>query len=323
MKEKIRKLFSDVWTIPNVLTMIRLILVPVFVIVFQAGHTKWALAIFCAASLTDLLDGYLARKLNQVTDFGKLFDPLADKLMVLTALFCQGAAGVFPWTAIWIVLGKEILMMLGGTFMLNRGIVVSANYYGKTATVFFMASLICSFFHRELAYVEGEFFEDYIHDMKLTQRYAMLNRQAMTEVILRGMGLTETERFTTIHNYIDTDSMILRKGAVSSKAGEKLLIPINMRDGSLICIGKGNADWNCSAPHGAGRLMSRRQAARELSMEEFKASMEGIFTTCVERKTLDESPMAYKSMEDIVENIGPTAEIVKVIRPVYNFKAAE
>lgn len=151
MKEKIRKLFSDVWTIPNVLTMIRLILVPVFVIVFQAGHTKWALAIFCAASLTDQLDGYLARKLNQVTDFGKLFDPLADKLMVLTALFCQGAAGVFPWTAIWIVLGKEILMMLGGTFMLNRGIVVSANYYGKTATVFFMASLICSFFHRELA----------------------------------------------------------------------------------------------------------------------------------------------------------------------------
>ena len=176
---------------------------------------------------------------------------------------------------------------------------------------------------KELAYVEGEFFEDYIHDMKLTQRYARLNRQAMTEVILRGMGLTETERFTTIHNYIDTDSMILRKGAVSAKTGEKLLIPINMRDGSLICIGKGNADWNCSAPHGAGRLMSRRQAARELSMEEFKASMEGIFTTCVERKTLDESPMAYKSMEDIVENIGPTAEIVKVIRPVYNFKAAE
>ena len=117
--------------------------------------------------------------------------------------------------------------------------------------------------------------------------------------------------------------MILRKGAVSAKTGEKLLIPINMRDGSLICIGKGNADWNCSAPHGAGRLMSRRQAARELSMEEFKASMAGIFTTCVEKKTLDESPMAYKSMEDIVENIGPTAEIVKVIRPVYNFKAAE
>ena len=144
MKERIRKLFSGIWTVPNALTMIRLVLVPVFAVLFANGHPRWALAVFCAASLTDALDGYLARKLNQISDFGKLFDPLADKLMVLTALFCQGAAGVFPWTAIWIVQGKEILMMLGGTFMLNRGIVVSANYYGKTATVFFMASLMPS-----------------------------------------------------------------------------------------------------------------------------------------------------------------------------------
>ena len=176
---------------------------------------------------------------------------------------------------------------------------------------------------RELAYVEGELFEDYIHDMKLTQHFAVLNRQAMSRVILEGMGLTETERFTTIHNYIDTEKMILRKGAVSAKAGEKLLIPINMRDGSLICEGLGNEDWNCSAPHGAGRLMSRSQAARSLSLEEFRESMEGIYTTCVARATLDESPMAYKSMEAIVENIGPTARILERITPVYNFKAAE
>lgn len=176
---------------------------------------------------------------------------------------------------------------------------------------------------RELAYVEGECFEDYIHDMKITQHFAELNRKAMTEVILNGMGLTERERFTTIHNYIDTGSMILRKGAVSARKGEKLLIPINMRDGSLVCIGKGNEDWNCSAPHGAGRLMSRKQASQTLSLEEFRRSMEGIYTTCVDRGTLDESPMAYKNMDAIVENIGPTAEIVQVIRPVYNFKATE
>ena len=176
---------------------------------------------------------------------------------------------------------------------------------------------------KELAYVEGKLFEDYLHDMKLTQRFAVLNRQAMTNVILEGMGFTEADRFTTIHNYIDTDSMILRKGSVSAKKGEKLLIPINMRDGSLICVGKGNEEWNCSAPHGAGRLMSRKQAFRELSMEEYQEEMSGIFSTCVLPGTLDESPMAYKSMGEIVRQIGPTAEIVERIKPIYNFKAAE
>ena len=151
MKERLKKLFTNVWNVPNVLTMIRLALVPVFVLAFQSGKTKWALAVFCAASLTDMLDGMLARKLNQITDFGKLFDPLADKLMVLTALFCQGAAGIFPWTAILIVLAKELLMMLGGAFMLSRGIVVYANYFGKTEQVSFILSLILSFFHGELA----------------------------------------------------------------------------------------------------------------------------------------------------------------------------
>ena len=176
---------------------------------------------------------------------------------------------------------------------------------------------------KDLAYVEGKLFEDYIHDMKITQQFAMLNRKAMVDVIMTGMGFTAVEAFTTIHNYIDTDAMILRKGSVSAMTGEKLLIPINMRDGSLICVGKGNQAWNCSAPHGAGRLMSRRAAFNALSMEEFKREMEGIYTTCVLPDTLDESPMAYKSMDEIIDQIGPTAEIVERIRPVYNFKAAD
>ena len=176
---------------------------------------------------------------------------------------------------------------------------------------------------KDLAYVEGKQFDDYIHDMKLTQRFAVLNRKAMVDVILTGLRLTPVDVFTTIHNYIDTDAMILRKGAVSARMGEKLLIPINMRDGSLICIGKGNTEWNCSAPHGAGRLMSRRTAFNDLSMEEFQKEMEGVYTTCVLPETLDESPMAYKSMDEIVSQIEPTAEIVQRIRPVYNFKAAD
>lgn len=176
---------------------------------------------------------------------------------------------------------------------------------------------------KDLAYVEGKLFDDYIHDMKLTQQFAVLNRKAMADVILEGMGLHAMDIFTTIHNYIDTEAMILRKGSVSAKAGEKLLIPINMRDGSLICIGKGNKEWNCSAPHGAGRLMSRRVALSTLSMEEFQKEMKGIYTTCVVPDTLDESPMAYKSLDDIVSQIGPTAEIVERIRPVYNFKASD
>jgi RNA-splicing ligase RtcB len=145
----------------------------------------------------------------------------------------------------------------------------------------------------------------------------------MTDVILRGLGLTKAEEFTTIHNYIDTDAMILRKGSVSAKAGEKLLIPINMRDGSLICVGRGNEDWNCSAPHGAGRLMSRKAAFESLSLEKYREQMRDIYSTCVSSATLDESPMAYKPMDEIMAEITPTAGIVQRIRPVYNFKAAE
>ena len=179
---------------------------------------------------------------------------------------------------------------------------------------------------KDLAYVSGYLFDDYINDMKIMQHFAALNRKAMIDTISIGLRIKKEdliEQFTTIHNYIDIENMILRKGAVRAKKGEKLLIPINMRDGSLVCIGKGNEDWNCSAPHGAGRVMSRMKAKRQLRMEEFKAQMSGIYSTTVSKATLDEAPMAYKTMDDIVNNINPTAHIEKIIKPIFNFKAAE
>jgi RNA-splicing ligase RtcB len=178
----------------------------------------------------------------------------------------------------------------------------------------------------DLAYVSGALFDDYINDMRITQHFALINRKAMMSIILRELKIPEGavfEQFSTIHNYIDTDSMILRKGAVSAKTGEKLIIPINMRDGSLICEGLGNPDWNYSAPHGAGRIMSRAKAFATLKMDDYEKSMQGIYSTSVNEKTLDESPMAYKNMDDIVANIGPTAKILKTVKPVYNYKAAE
>jgi RNA-splicing ligase RtcB len=176
---------------------------------------------------------------------------------------------------------------------------------------------------KDLAYVEGALFDDYIHDMKIIQRFAALNRKAMTRVIIEGMRLTPEEGFTTTHNYIDTDARILRKGAVLARKGEKLLIPINMRYGSLICTGKGSADWNESAPHGAGRLMSRKKAFETLSMDEYQERMKGVFSTCVIRDTLDESPMAYKDANEIIAQIAPTAEIIDHIEPLYNLKATD
>ena len=176
---------------------------------------------------------------------------------------------------------------------------------------------------KPLAYVEGDMFERYLHDMKIAQKFASLNRQAMMDIIVKEMGLHVVEQFTTIHNYIDVDNMILRKGSVSAKDGERLIIPINMRDGSLLCTGKGNSDWNYSAPHGAGRLMSRSAAKETFTVSEFKKQMEGIFTTSVNRSTLDECPMAYKSIEGIVGNIEPTVSIDAILKPIYNFKAGD
>lgn len=173
----------------------------------------------------------------------------------------------------------------------------------------------------ELCYLYGSFMEDYLHDIDICQQFAKRNREKMAEILLGRTGLTGYESFQTIHNYIDVEKKILRKGSVSAESGEKLLIPINMRDGSLICVGKGNEEWNYSAPHGAGRLMSRSAAFEKLTMEEYQKQMEGVYTTCVNTSTLDEAPMAYKDMDEIVANIEPTAEIIAHIKPIYNFKA--
>ena len=176
---------------------------------------------------------------------------------------------------------------------------------------------------KDLAFASGELFDGYINDMVIATEFARTNRQAMVSEIVKQMGLSIVSSFTTIHNYIDTQTMTLRKGAVSARAGEQLLIPFNMRDGSLICVGKGNVEWNQSAPHGAGRIMGRKAAKEALSMDEYTASMRDIYTTSVNPDTLDEAPMAYKQMEAITAFLEPSAEIVQTIKPVYNFKARE
>lgn len=174
-----------------------------------------------------------------------------------------------------------------------------------------------------LCYLEGQYREMYLDDMAFCQDFAMLNRQWIAAIICEQMGWEMHDQFTTVHNYIDMETNIVRKGAVSARRGERLLIPMNMRDGSLICMGRGNDDWNQSAPHGAGRIMSRAQARREITMDAYEKSMSGVYTTSVTKETIDEAPMAYKPMEQIVSLIGETAEIERVIRPVYNFKAGE
>lgn len=177
---------------------------------------------------------------------------------------------------------------------------------------------------KDLCYLTGEYRQKYLHDMKICQEYASLNRMLMADIILNALlkkDLLDFNYFETIHNYINFTDNIIRKGAISAYKDEKILIPINMRDGSIIAIGKGNPDWNYSAPHGAGRLMSRNVAKEELSLEEFKKSMEGVYSTSVSESTLDESPFAYKPIEEIIENLGDTAEIYSIIKPIYNFKS--
>ena len=175
---------------------------------------------------------------------------------------------------------------------------------------------------KNLSYLTGEHMQGYLHDMEIVQQFAVMNRAAMLDVIVKEMGFKVLEKFETIHNYIDLKNMILRKGSISAQEGERVIIPMNMRDGSLICVGKGNPDWNFSAPHGAGRLMTRSDAKNTISMKDYKDAMKGIFTSCVSSATIDESPMAYKPMDEIIKNIEPTCEIEKIIKPVYNFKAA-
>ena len=175
----------------------------------------------------------------------------------------------------------------------------------------------------DLCYLQGKYLEDYLHDIKICQDFAKLNREKIAEVLLDRTGVTGGDSFHTIHNYIDTDEMILRKGAIAAHEGERVLIPINMRDGSIIAIGKGNPEWNYSAPHGAGRLMSRSSAKERLSMTEYQEAMKGIYTTSVNEKTLDEAPMAYKSLEDIIDVIDDAVCIIEILKPIYNFKASD
>ncbi len=175
----------------------------------------------------------------------------------------------------------------------------------------------------DLCYLYGSWFEDYLHDVEICQRFARRNREKIAEVLLGRTGMTGSGAFHTIHNYIDTDEMILRKGAIAAHKGEKVLIPINMRDGSILATGRGNEEWNFSAPHGAGRLMSRTKAKNTLSMEEYREVMEGIYTTSVNEATLDEAPMAYKSLDDIIGVIRESVDVTEVLKPVYNFKASD
>ena len=175
--------------------------------------------------------------------------------------------------------------------------------------------------NKDLAYIEGVDLAGYLADMRTCQHYAVVNRVTMADIICQALGISYEDRFTTIHNYIEIETNTIRKGAISAKRGEKVIIPMNMRDGSLICVGKGNEDWLCSAPHGAGRIMSRAQAFKSLGMDEFRQSMEGIYTTSVCEGTLDEAPMVYKSADVIRKDIEPTVDIVNVIKPLWNFKA--
>lgn len=175
----------------------------------------------------------------------------------------------------------------------------------------------------DLCYLYGSYLEDYLHDIEICQDFARRNREVMAKIIVDWVELTGAGGFHTIHNYIDIKEMILRKGAIAAHKGEKVLIPINMRDGSILAYGKGNANWNYSAPHGAGRLMSRSRAKADLDMEEYRRSMEGIYTTSVNYATLDEAPMAYKSLDDIIDVIKDSVDIIDVMKPVYNFKAAK
>lgn len=175
----------------------------------------------------------------------------------------------------------------------------------------------------DLCYLYGTHLTDYLHDVEICQQFARRSREKMAETILKRTGLSALSSFHTIHNYIDTKEMILRKGAIAAHEGELVLIPINMRDGSVLARGKGNPEWNYSAPHGAGRLMSRSEARKTLDLEAYRETMAGVYTTSVNASTIDEAPMAYKSLEDIMDVIQAAVDVIEVLKPIYNFKASE
>lgn len=223
--------------------------------------------------------------------------------------------------------GRMYLVIHSGSRRLGRDV---AQYYMKAAhfaaqglTMADVRKMKSVPYKGESAFLRGELLNQYLHDMDIAVDYARLSREIMAQSLIEAMCLDVIDSFATVHNYIDTRHGILRKGAVSAQKGEQLIIPINMHDGSLICTGKGNEDWNFTAPHGSGRVMSRSQAKETISLEEYRAVMDGIFSTSISESTLDESPMAYRPIEDILDTIDPTAEVTEIIMPVYNFKASK
>ena len=215
-------------------------------------------------------------------------------------------------------------------YEMRRELISSYKANGKQQEIqFALDSLAKEFEHHysdapeDLCWLEGKYLDDYLHDMKVCQRFAKKNREKIAEIILKKGGLTQVESFHTMHNYIDTQNMILRKGAIAARYNQKVLIPINMRDGSVLAIGIGNSEWNYSAPHGAGRIMSRSKARSSISLEEYKEAMKGIYTTSVNENTLDEAPMVYKSLDDIIDVIKESVIPINIMKPVYNFKASD
>lgn len=238
-----------------------------------------------------------------------MYDSLGNKDRILKSLGTLGSGNHYIEINVDEHNDKYLVIHSGSR---NLGVQVCEHYQK-------MAEEKCTDVAKGLEYLTGQDYEDYIHDMMITQIYAGANRRRMAGEIIKNMGWEILEIFQTVHNYIDEEGYV-RKGAVSARQGEKLIIPLNMRDGSLICVGKGNPDWNYSAPHGAGRILSRGKAKRELDLETFQNEMKDVYSTCVDKARLDESPMAYKDYKEIINNIGDTVEIISHIKPLYNFK---
>lgn len=238
-----------------------------------------------------------------------MYDSLGNKDRILKSLGTLGSGNHYIEINVDEHNDKYLVIHSGSR---NLGVQVCEHYQK-------IAEEKCTDVAKGLEYLTGQDYDNYIHDMLTTQRYAKMNRLMMAQAICEGMDWQVLDFFQTIHNYIDEDGYV-RKGAVSARLGEKLIIPLNMRDGSLICVGKGNPDWNYSAPHGAGRILSRGKAKRELDLSVFEKEMEGIYSTCVDKARLDESPMAYKDYKEIINNIGDTVDIISHIKPLYNFK---
>lgn len=210
--------------------------------------------------------------------------------------------------------GNRYLIIHSGSRNLGKQV---ADIYQKKA----FESMVGEHIPKDLCYLTGSIKEDYLHDMRICQEFAQLNRKTILDNICKELGIEPKDYFETIHNYISFEDNIVRKGAISANKGEKLLIPMNMRDGCILGVGKGNDDWNCSAPHGAGRLMSRSEAKKVVSLADFEESMEGVYSTSVNQSTIDESPFAYKPPQEIIDKIGDTVEIIDILKPIYNFKA--